>query len=246
MLTFGILDPAIQNITWCSKEMPGGAMANFNLSGGFDCVSRAGFIAYAVVIDPTVLLRSAEQIGLYERTETMLDEHPFWHSGNSLNLGRKLRKLFRLAGQSSAQGAEEFSRSIDDEVPWILLKELTGDRYPPATVSASAKRRILTRVLEIVNDPDEIPISVTELCDRVGTSASTLNRLFLAEYGVSPKSYIRSRCLSAVRDALACAPPGILVSDVANYWGFWHMGQFAADYRKMFGELPSATMSKAI
>ncbi|MCK5375915.1 MAG: helix-turn-helix domain-containing protein, partial [Acidobacteria bacterium] len=32
------------------------------------------------------------------------------------------------------------------------------------------------------------------------------------------------------------------VTDVANNWGFWHMGQFAADYRKMFGELPSQTL----
>lgn len=33
-------------------------------------------------------------------------------------------------------------------------------------------------------------------------------------------------------------------ADVANNWGFWHMGRFAADYRKFFGELPSETLQK--
>ena len=35
------------------------------------------------------------------------------------------------------------------------------------------------------------------------------------------------------------------VADVANEWGFWHMGGFAADYRKLFGELPSTTLNRA-
>ena len=34
------------------------------------------------------------------------------------------------------------------------------------------------------------------------------------------------------------------VNDVASLWGFWHMGQFAADYRKLFNELPSETLKK--
>jgi len=29
------------------------------------------------------------------------------------------------------------------------------------------------------------------------------------------------------------------IADVANKWGFWHLGQFAKDYRSWFGELPS-------
>ena len=31
-------------------------------------------------------------------------------------------------------------------------------------------------------------------------------------------------------------------ADSANNWGFWHMGQFAKDYRRLFGELPSKTL----
>jgi len=38
-------------------------------------------------------------------------------------------------------------------------------------------------------------------------------------------------------------PPNIV--DVASRWGFWHMGQLAADYRKHFGELPSETLRSA-
>ena len=31
------------------------------------------------------------------------------------------------------------------------------------------------------------------------------------------------------------------ISDIANKWGFWHMGQFAHDYHKLFNEKPSQT-----
>ena len=31
------------------------------------------------------------------------------------------------------------------------------------------------------------------------------------------------------------------IRDIANRYGFWHMGQFAADYKKLFGELLSKT-----
>jgi AraC family ethanolamine operon transcriptional activator len=35
------------------------------------------------------------------------------------------------------------------------------------------------------------------------------------------------------------------VQDVAARWGFWHLGQFSLDYKRQFGELPSATLRAA-
>jgi len=40
------------------------------------------------------------------------------------------------------------------------------------------------------------------------------------------------------------AGPEAGVAEIANAWGFWHMGQFARDYRFMFGELPSETLGR--
>jgi AraC family ethanolamine operon transcriptional activator len=34
------------------------------------------------------------------------------------------------------------------------------------------------------------------------------------------------------------------VVEIASGWGFTHMGQFSADYRRMFGEKPSETLHR--
>ena len=51
------------------------------------------------------------------------------------------------------------------------------------------------------------------------------------------------RIVAAHRDLLeADARQGI--ADVALRWGFTHLGRFAADYRKRFGQLPSQTLKR--
>ncbi len=58
--------------------------------------------------------------------------------------------------------------------------------------------------------------------------------------------YIRIFRLNRVRYELGTAFPAAgKVSDIANRFGFWHMGQFAKDYKYFFGELPSATLKKS-
>jgi AraC-like DNA-binding protein len=32
------------------------------------------------------------------------------------------------------------------------------------------------------------------------------------------------------------------VHAIAERWGFWHTGEFASDYRRLFGQLPSETL----
>ena len=48
--------------------------------------------------------------------------------------------------------------------------------------------------------------------------------------------FMRGRVLKSTDPKLAT------ISQIAIEWGFWHMGQFSADYKKMFGETPSTTL----
>jgi transcriptional regulator GlxA family with amidase domain len=82
----------------------------------------------------------------------------------------------------------------------------------------------------------------------------TLERAFKEHFGIGPKAYLIRRRLSGARDALVRDDGPTAIVDVANEWGFWHMGQFAKDYRALFGELyralfgelPSETLGRHI
>jgi transcriptional regulator GlxA family with amidase domain len=67
----------------------------------------------------------------------------------------------------------------------------------------------------------------------------------LLQFGVGPKEYLKVfRLISVRRQLRAASARTTRVTDVANGLGFWHMGQFAADYRQRFGELPSETLQR--
>ncbi|MCD6187336.1 MAG: helix-turn-helix domain-containing protein [Desulfuromusa sp.] len=84
-----------------------------------------------------------------------------------------------------------------------------------------------------------------DICRALQISERTLQRVFQKRYGGSPRFHINALRLNRVYKELRSASTGEEnVVIVANRWGFWHMGQFAADYRKMFGELPSATLNR--
>ena len=54
------------------------------------------------------------------------------------------------------------------------------------------------------------------------------------------------RVMSLARMALQSRDGSVpLVKSVALGHGFWHLGQFAHDYRNTFGEAPSETLERA-
>lgn len=246
MLTFGILDVCLPGMTWRSKPTPGGTLANFNLGGEFDCVTDAGFVAYGVSISVDVLQGLAEQMGISTPVESLVRNHESWLSPNTRSLGRALRSIFRRTLDFGSGDLAEHSEFINEELGSRILEELSRDSLSLVPIEPANRVRILKKAMEILNDKHQLPISVANLCARVGTSSSSLNRIFLTEFGVSPKKYIRARTLSAVRDELASGSTEKTIVNIANAWGFWHMGQFAHDFRMMFGESPSIFKARFI
>jgi TolB-like protein/AraC-like DNA-binding protein/tetratricopeptide (TPR) repeat protein len=90
-------------------------------------------------------------------------------------------------------------------------------------------------------------ITTTELAGVCGVSERTLHRHFLDFLGRSPLAQHRLMRLAAAREALLEPADGaaMSVTDVAARFGFGHLGRFASDYERRFGEPPSATLARS-
>ncbi len=96
---------------------------------------------------------------------------------------------------------------------------------------------------EFINSNTNRPIKIHELCQATNIKERTLYRCFNERFGVSPNAYLKFVRLNQVRRELKkTATKMTRIADIANDLGFWHMGDFAADYRSLFSENPSETL----
>jgi transcriptional regulator GlxA family with amidase domain len=114
-------------------------------------------------------------------------------------------------------------------------------RVPPARFSAPPARRALALM---VNSMDE-PLSVARLATAVGLSKRTLHRVVSREFGMPPIALSRRMRLREVHAALQAPTPATTVTGAAFRWGFTHLGRFAGEYARAFGERPSDTLQRA-
>ena len=87
-------------------------------------------------------------------------------------------------------------------------------------------------------------ISLDQIAAAAGVSSRSLFRGFKHYVGASPMSVLKQRRLEAAHDELLTADPSKSVTNIAHHWGFAHVGRFAREYRRRFGEKPSETLRK--
>jgi transcriptional regulator GlxA family with amidase domain len=86
------------------------------------------------------------------------------------------------------------------------------------------------------------PITIEAVAQVVHASARSIFDSFRKSRGHSPMAFVKQVRLRHARQMLTSPEPGTTVASVACYCGFGNLGNFAKDYRKAFGELPSETL----
>ena len=235
MVTLGLpLTPALRRWRGTGEDTPG--LLTFGSGADFDGISDPGFVGLTVGIDAPFLNRIAERVGLPIQDKLAgRGAQPLrrW-SPDLQGLGQLGHHL--LHDDTAHFGLEE----QEDFVARLIAAAAEGECFADRS-GAATRARAVDRAIECLSARAEDALSISELCSAVGASWRTLDRGFRERFGIGPKAYLNRFRLSQVRSDLLHSGPEIAVADAANAWGFWHMGQFAKDYRRMFGELPSET-----
>lgn len=115
-------------------------------------------------------------------------------------------------------------------------------RHPPLLIAP----RCVKRAEEYIHANADRPISIVELAEYAGASTRALYAGFQNSGKVSPMAFLKIVRLERVRDELMSGcDKGGTVTSIATRWGFGHLGRFAADYKRRFGESPSQTHRRA-
>jgi transcriptional regulator GlxA family with amidase domain len=88
------------------------------------------------------------------------------------------------------------------------------------------------------------PIQLERLAQVGGVRPRTLESHFKMFLGTTPLGWVRRMRLARARQELIRLGPRASVTDAALASGFSQLGRFAAQYRKAFWELPSATLQR--
>jgi AraC-like DNA-binding protein len=100
------------------------------------------------------------------------------------------------------------------------------------------------RAREYIHSHADQKLGLAEIAAAAGCGYRGLQKGFMDAFGTTPMGYLRIVRLKRVRAILKTAPYGKTVAEIAKQWGFTHMGRFAQDYQREFGELPSETIRK--
>jgi AraC-like DNA-binding protein len=104
--------------------------------------------------------------------------------------------------------------------------------------------RDVKRAIDYMHANLDAAIGLPEIAAASGVPGRTLLQHFRDFTGTGPIRYLRHARYEKVREVLRQAEPEESITEIAARCGFNHMGRFSVEYRRRFGESPSATVRR--
>jgi AraC family transcriptional regulator, ethanolamine operon transcriptional activator len=228
------------------RHLPVGALVAIAPGGEMDHLSSADYSTLALTVDGQALRASAAVLGGVEPDKVLGGKVAVTPGmGPCLAFQAHLGQLLAKLGESPALLTDpRAGRQLAQDCLRRLVRLLTRiDPRGADPVRPSNPVRLVLRAEDLMRACLRDPLTTFDLCRELQVSERTLQYAFREVRGMSPMAYYKAKRLNAVRqDLRGEGADTATVHEVAQRWGFWHTGEFAADYRRLFGELPSQTL----
>ena len=234
-------------IIWRNIDVGDDQVIVYSPGSEIECISWPGFEVLTLSLHKDLLHQVCERYrfgrlqDLLSQKEVIATDPVATH-----RFKKRLKEILRSSlGKAKPGNNLWLDQYVEYELAEDLCALLRSGYANVAYTSTPTRRRAIRQVREYLEESKTWRFSVSELCDITGLSERTLQYAFQEHLGVSPKSYINLTRLRKVHQALReSSAETTSVSFLASNWGFWHMGQFASDYKKVFGCIPSETLKK--
>jgi AraC family ethanolamine operon transcriptional activator len=180
-----------------------------------------------------------------ESSERLLRSRGLYHPSRtpSRSLSKRTARLMRLLSRGQSLSPEASASASEDLLAQFVRAVSFAERSPEPSGKFFRHRRIVFQAEEYLRERLDQDVYTRDVCRHCAVSERTLHYAFREILGMTPMEYLRRRRLAAVRCELSAVEPepGI-VTRVATRWGFWHLGEFSAAYKALYGESPIETV----
>jgi AraC-like DNA-binding protein len=163
---------------------------------------------------------------------------------------RHLRHLYSAGidaseRRSSVLIGNEAAHGLEQQLIEALIECLSTGSMIAETRSAISHRDVARRFEALLQAQPERAFRMTEISEALGVRPRTLSLVCEEQLGMGPVEYVRRRRMQLVYRALRRGNPDIAgIAGIARQSGFRSLGRFAAEYRALYGELPSDTLRR--
>ena len=241
--SFGLLESGTTRAMIQGETAPPGALVAFPSQDEAHGVSSVGFHGRGIHFKGTYLEAIAETVCRTPLRSLVPKARIYSLTGPLLS--RLQRELYKWR-QMAEPGFTSTAAMIAHREEALSIAILNGLRYSAGIHETPFMNsdKVVKLVLDYMHGEPLEEITAIEMCTLANCSQSWLEHSFKKRFGVTPKKYVKYLRLSRLRENLLNPDnvKGRTVIELASTYGFWHMGQLAADYRKVYGELPSDTL----
>lgn len=232
---------------WCGETVTRNSLLVMPVGGEFESISLPDFGSIHLALSVEILERIAAERFDLPLYQLMPEERCFCAQGGVPLMA--LRQLLENLTTGPEGQAHQLSLTseLEEELVYLALACLDQNAVRSPGGARGKRRQTLERALQLIEGGELHRPDVQGLAAEAGVSRRTLENAFRDGLGVSPAAYLKARRLCGLgHDLYHNAGPATRVAEFAEARGFHHLGQLAADYRAMFGELPSDTLKRRV
>ena len=248
LITFGVLANPDISIHWRNHDICGDKLLIFPPSGELHSVTQSDFDVFALSLSEETLDRTCHSLELPDFSKLVGGNEVFnCHPKSMLQLRQWLQKTaLGLTSSTPVAGSNMLIQQLEEELARRLVTTLAEIREPALKPTMRRRDTALKIAVDFIVESDSPVTSIQELCAITQVSERTLEYAFRERFGLSPKTFTLTHRLNNVRKILTYSDPDIdRIYEIAGRHGFFHMGQFSSDYKRLFAEQPSVTLSRS-